>query len=219
MATLRTTLFNRVATPHTPQCTPTALRFPTVSPGRDYLTFHSFLTYWVVAYVRKHFPFISFETIYTNQTRCNKLYNSDMFWTHLKEGKLPQFVYYVPNLLNDGHDTDAAYYANYIQQTWVDTFYNNEYFNTGALNYLSLDESGNTTGFNTVPGDNNNHVYAAIWGDAVTNRDTYDKYDFVRYNHSSITATLEMNWWGKTGLLGRNDTYAPVFSLPYTGAN
>ncbi|KAF7115499.1 hypothetical protein CNMCM5793_002457 [Aspergillus hiratsukae] len=171
------------------------------------------------SYVRKHFPFVSFETIYTNETRCNNLYDSSMFWKHLEEGKLPQFVYFVPNLLNDGHDTNSSYFANYIQETWIDTFYNNKYFNQGALNYLSLDESGNTTGFNTVAGDNNNHIYAAIWGDAVKNRDTYDKYDFVRYNHSSITATLEMNWFGKTGMLGRNDTYAPVFALPYDGAN
>jgi acid phosphatase len=142
-----------------------------------------------------------------------------MFWEHLKEGKLPQFVYFVPNLLNDGHDTNASYFANYIQKNWIDTFYHNKYFNDRALNYLSLDESGNTTGFNTVPGDNNNHIYAAIWGGAINNRDTYDKYDFVRYNHSSIPATLEMNWFGKTGMLGRNDTYAPVFALPYVGTN
>ncbi|KAK9364618.1 phosphoesterase family-domain-containing protein [Lipomyces kononenkoae] len=171
------------------------------------------------SYVRKHFPFVSFETIYTNETRCNKLYNANMFWKHLEEGVLPQFVYFIPNLLNDGHDTNASYFANYIEKTWIDTFHYNDYFNAGALNYISLDESGNTTGFNTVPGDNNNHIYAALWGSAVTNRNTYDKYDFTRYNHSSITATLEMNWWGKTGLLGRNDTYAPVFALPYDGTD
>jgi hypothetical protein len=171
------------------------------------------------AYVRKHFPFISFENIYTNKDRCNKLYNSDMFWKHLQENKLPQFVYFVPNLLNDGHDTNSTFWANYIQKNWIDTFYNNKYFNTRALNYLSMDESGNTTGFTNIPGDNNNHVYAALWGEAITNRDIYDKYDFVRYNHSSIPATLEMNWFGERGQLGRNDTFAPVFSLPFDGAN
>jgi acid phosphatase len=157
------------------------------------------------------------EYIYSNETLCNKLYNAEMFWEHLEKGILPQFVYFVPNLLNDGHDTNSSYFADYIEKTWIKTFYQNQYFNDRALNYVSLDESGNTTGFNTVPGDNNNHVYAAIWGDAVQNRDIYDKYDFVRYNHSSITATLEVNWFGKAGLLGRNDTYAPVFSLPYDG--
>ncbi|KAK9384510.1 hypothetical protein V1515DRAFT_582858 [Lipomyces mesembrius] len=45
------------------------------------------------SYVRKHFPFISMETIYTNKTRCNNLYNAKMFWQHLKENKLPRFVY------------------------------------------------------------------------------------------------------------------------------
>ncbi|KAK9319734.1 phosphoesterase family-domain-containing protein [Lipomyces orientalis] len=171
------------------------------------------------SYVRKHFPFVSFESIYTNETRCNNLYNAEMFWKHLKENKLPQFVYFTPNLLNDGHDTNASFFASYIQETWIDTFYYNDYFNARALNYISLDESGNTTGFNTVPGDNNNHIYAALWGGTLTNRGTYDKYDFNRYNHSSITATLEMNWWGETGLLGRNDTYAPCFAVPNDGAN
>ncbi|OZJ06504.1 hypothetical protein BZG36_00637 [Bifiguratus adelaidae] len=170
------------------------------------------------SYVRKHFPFISMENIYTNQTRCNNLYNADMFWQHLKEEKLPQFVYFVPNLLNDGHDTNVTYFGNYIKETWYNTFLHNSYFNSKALNYLSLDESGNTTGFNTVPGDNNNHIYTAIWGDAVRNDNVYDKYDWVRYNHSSISATLEVNWFGKQGQLGRNDTYAPVFSLPNSGS-
>ncbi|KAH8554109.1 phosphoesterase family-domain-containing protein [Umbelopsis sp. PMI_123] len=171
------------------------------------------------SYVRKHFPFVSFESIYTNQTLCNKLYDSSMFWKHLEEEKLPQFVYFVPNLLNDGHDTNVTYFGNYIKQNWVKTFYDNQYFNTGALNYLSLDESGNTTGFNTVPGDNNNHIYAAVWGDAIKNRGTYDKVDWARYNHSSIAATLEQNWFGKQGQLGHNDTYAVPFSLPYVGTN
>lgn len=142
-----------------------------------------------------------------------------MFWKHLEAGTLPQFTYFIPNLLNDGHDTNSSYFANYIQKTWTETFVKNKYFNARALNYLSLDESGNTTGFNTVKGDNNNHIYAALWGDAIINTNTYDKIDWVRYNHSSIAATLEANWFGKTGLLGRNDTFAPVFSLPYDGAN
>ncbi|KAJ8103673.1 hypothetical protein POJ06DRAFT_284605 [Lipomyces tetrasporus] len=155
----------------------------------------------------------------TPKTRCNNPYNAEVFWKHLKENKLPQFVYFTPNLLNDGHDTDASYFASYIQETWINTFYYNDYFNAGALNYISLDESGNTTGFNTVPGDNNNHIYAALWGGALSNRNIYDKYDFNRYNHSSIAATLEMNWWGETSLLGRNDTYAPFFAVPNDGTN
>ncbi|KAK9249839.1 hypothetical protein V1507DRAFT_486497 [Lipomyces tetrasporus] len=199
LATLRTILLLRVITSHTPRSTRTVLRFPTRTSASTSRSSRS----------RPSTP----------KTRCNNPYNAEVFWKHLKENKLPQFVYFTPNLLNDGHDTDASYFASYIQETWINTFYYNDYFNAGALNYISLDESGNTTGFNTVPGDNNNHIYAALWGGALSNRNIYDKYDFNRYNHSSIAATLEMNWWGETSLLGRNDTYAPFFAVPNDGTN
>lgn len=54
-------------------------------------------------FARRHVPFLSFPTIVGNPKRLAKVVNANQFEEDLKNGELPHYSFYVPNLLNDGH--------------------------------------------------------------------------------------------------------------------
>ena len=59
-------------------------------------------------YARKHVPFLSFPSIVSDPKRLAKIVNADEFEKDLAgadgASALPHFSFYVPNLLNDGHN-------------------------------------------------------------------------------------------------------------------
>ena len=55
-------------------------------------------------FARKHVPFLSFPSIVGNPDRLAKIVHADEFEKDLENDSLPHFSYYVPNLLNDGHN-------------------------------------------------------------------------------------------------------------------
>ncbi len=59
-------------------------------------------------YARKHVPFLSFPDIVSRPDRLARIVNADEFTTDLScqslPHQLPHFSFYVPNLLNDGHN-------------------------------------------------------------------------------------------------------------------
>jgi len=55
-------------------------------------------------FARKHVPFLSFPSVVGNPDRLAKIVNADEFEKDLESDSLPHFCYYVPNLLNDGHN-------------------------------------------------------------------------------------------------------------------
>lgn len=160
-----------------------------------------------LAYTRRHFPFVSFPSITSKKERCANLFNADQFFEDYKNGELPQYIYYVPNLENDMHDSNTTYGSQYIQHTWKNIF-DSKYFMENALNILTFDESANFT-----LTDMNNQIYTVAWGSGVETDSAWDHIDWAYYNHTSLIATVEDNWLGKIGQLGTNDTYANVISV------
>ncbi|MEL7424907.1 MAG: alkaline phosphatase family protein [Bacteroidota bacterium] len=65
-------------------------------------------------YARKHVPFLSFPSIASNPDRLAKIVNANEFEPDIvgEKGasKLPHFSFYVPNLLNDGHNVTEELY-------------------------------------------------------------------------------------------------------------
>ena len=59
-------------------------------------------------YARKHVPFLSFPSVVSNPERLARIVHADEFETDLNcnalPHQLPHFSFYVPNLLNDGHN-------------------------------------------------------------------------------------------------------------------
>ena len=65
-------------------------------------------------YARKHVPFLSFPSIVSNPKRLSRIVNATEFEKDLTTlelpHQLPHFSFYVPNLLNDGHNVTAEIY-------------------------------------------------------------------------------------------------------------
>lgn len=151
----------------------------------------------------KHVPTLYFRKITSASKRCSNLVEASQFQADLDHGDLPQWWYYVPNLNNDGHDTDVPYVASYLDTQWIPRF-ENKTFTHDLVMVMTFDES-ETDGAH-------NHIYAALIGDALQPISQGHE-DTTRYDHYSLIRTVEENW--DLGSLGKNDTGAAVIS---TGA-
>ncbi len=129
-------------------------------------------------YVRKHNPFISFLNLQSDRTRCNShLVNSDVLASDIKNGTLPDFSLFIPDLKNDGHDTGVAYADRWLSKT-IEPLFKIENFTKDTLVILTFDESGVFGG---------NKIYGALYGDSVKPGTT----SAISYDHYSILRTIE----------------------------
>jgi phospholipase C len=148
-------------------------------------------------YYRKHNPFMSFENIRNDPSRCAKIVPANELYTDIANNKLPQYMYYTPNINNDGHDTGLKYADNYLRK-FLDPLLSNSTFMNGTLVFVTFDED------NLLEG---NHIFTSVSGPMI--RPGYT--DHTRYNHYSLLRTIEDNW--DLGNLGRNDANANVFEI------
>jgi len=170
-------------------------------PGPGYMGEQSTLPGGGLDYVRKHNPFVSYDSVNMNGTRLAQLQSFTDFTNDLSANDLPQYAHMSPDMLNDGHDTTLAYATNWTL-SFLTPLLSNAYFMERTLVLLTYDESATYQ----VP----NKIASLLLGGAVpqTLKGTTD--DTV-YSHYSILSTLENNW----GLpnLGRYDVGANVFSV------
>lgn len=145
-------------------------------------------------YVRKHVPFLSFKNVQTNQARCAKIVNSNAFPRDVNTNHLPAFSMYIPNLLNDGHDTGAAFADKWLSATFG-PLVSNQNFMRDTLLIVTFDESEKLT-----PG---NQIYTVFIGANVAP----GTLNSTPTNHYSMLRTIEDNFG--LGTLGRNDAKTP----------
>ncbi|KAI9022821.1 phosphoesterase family-domain-containing protein [Phycomyces nitens] len=147
-------------------------------------------------YVRKHNPAVSFDSIGLNKKRLRNIVNSKQFAKDIESGDLPNWMFYTPNMLNDGHDTNATYASD-----WFDKFYkstlNNKKLLSKTLVLVTFDENATYS--------RRNRVWSILLGDIPhhlkgTRDDTY-------YTHYSSLNTVENNW--DLGNMGRGDSIRP----------
>jgi len=143
-------------------------------------------------YARKHNPFISYINIQKNPARCAKIVDAAEFDKDAASGKLPQYVFYVPNAKNDGHDTGVAYADNWYGQKFG-AYVNNAKFMENTVLISTFDESGVSI---------KNQIYATIVGPAVQAKDYSTSLSLY-----SLLKLMEENW-GLRGL-GKEDESAP----------
>ncbi|KAJ3404373.1 hypothetical protein HDU80_002920 [Chytriomyces hyalinus] len=67
-------------------------------------------------YARKHNPFISFNNIRNNATRCARIVNSNELETDTERGTLPAFMFYTPDMNHDGHDTSVQFASQWLKE-------------------------------------------------------------------------------------------------------
>ncbi|TPX32164.1 hypothetical protein SmJEL517_g04671 [Synchytrium microbalum] len=152
------------------------------------------------AYVRKHNPFISMNNIRTNTVRVARIVSGEEFQDDLLSNKLPQFCFYTPDMLNDGHDTSIEYAANWVSKFLPPIL--SALQQQAALIVLTFDESANWFG--------RNKVATYLMGSSVVQQAS----DPSRYNHYSILKTVEENW--SLGSLNRHDVTAKSFESSLT---
>jgi hypothetical protein len=73
-------------------------------------------------YARKHVPFLSFTNVTKSASRCQKIVSASSFATDFQAGHLPAFSMYIPNLKNDGHDTNIDYAGKWLTAKFGNVF-------------------------------------------------------------------------------------------------
>ncbi|RJE23997.1 acid phosphatase [Aspergillus sclerotialis] len=141
-------------------------------------------------YVRKHNPFMSFNNIRNNTSRCQNIVNAEQhFAKDVALGRnAPQYMYYTPNMLNDAHDTNVSYASHDIRKV-VNTMVDNKEFMENTLIIVTFDE-------NDIFAEENwgtpNLIYTVLLGNDTLQ--CYNCQDQQFYNHFSQIVTLEKNW-------------------------
>ncbi|PQE17171.1 acid phosphatase protein [Rutstroemia sp. NJR-2017a WRK4] len=155
-------------------------------------------------YVRKHNPFVSYDSINTNGTRLQRLLSLSDFQSAVEKNELPQYAHISPDMRNDGHNTSLAYAANWTR-SFLTPLLQNESFMNNTLILLTYDESETYS--------KPNSIYSVLLGGAVP-KDKQGTTDSTVYSHYSILSTLQNNW--ALPNLGRYDVGANVFDLVAT---
>lgn len=148
-------------------------------------------------YFRKHNPFIIYDSIANNATRCNNVVPATQLQADLAAGNMPNYAFYTPNMVNDGHNSTVAVASNWLKG-FLTPLLADKTFNNNTLVVVTFDE----TETYTLP----NRVLALLLGDSVaTLKNTTDS---TFYTHYSLLSTIESNW--DLGNLGRQDANTTV---------
>lgn len=164
-----------------------------------------------VTFARKHVPFLSFPNIVINPERLANIVNATQFQTDLAAGNLPNYSWYTPNLINDGHnltpeqqETDAGDYNRHVNIENIAAFLQGflgedpiSRFPPETLIVITFDEA--------YPYHDPYGVYTLLIGDMLqagtTNTDPC--------NHYTLLRSVEVNFG--LGDLGRNDAVAAPY--------
>lgn len=156
---------------------------------------HCFTGRYSGDYARKHNPFISYVNIQKNPARCAQIVEAQAFDQDAKNGTLPNYAFYVPNLKNDGHDTGVAY-ANGWYARKFGPYVADAHFMNRMILVTTFDESGSLW---------QNQIYTSIVGSTVKPGD-YP----APYITPSLLRMVEDNW--DLGNLGKQDGTAPLIT-------
>ncbi|GAB5585959.1 hypothetical protein Unana1_00859 [Umbelopsis nana] len=155
------------------------------------------------SYVRKHNPAIIYDSIGLNATRAANVVPGTQLATDIAAGLVPEWVFYTPNMTNDGHDTTAQFAGNWLQN-FLNTTLNNQTFLQETLVLITFDENETYT--------KANRVWSVLLGAIpAASKNTTDS---TFYTHYSTLSTVENNWG--LGNLGRGDankTLANVYDF------
>ncbi|KAI1364516.1 phosphoesterase family-domain-containing protein [Xylaria arbuscula] len=152
-------------------------------------------------YVRKHNPFVSYDSVNHDGSRLLNVQSFDEFQDDFAAGVVPQFVMMSPNMLNDGHNTTLGYATRWSRE-FLKPLLTDGAFAEKTLIQLTYDE--------TEDYSQPNRIASLLMGNAIpesllgTTDDTF-------YTHYSILSTMENNW--ELPNLGRFDVGANVFKI------
>lgn len=144
-------------------------------------------------YARKHNPFISYLNIQNSPSRCANIVNANEFDSDAASGRLPNYVFYVPDNRNSGHDTGVAYADRWYKQKFS-RYFEDAKFMQDTIVVSTFDEDAGSSG---------NKIYGSIVGPMVK-PGIYSS----EVNLYSLLRLVEDNW--SLGTLGREDAKAKL---------
>ncbi|CAI2171621.1 15789_t:CDS:1 [Funneliformis geosporum] len=139
-------------------------------------------------YVRKHNPFISMNNIRNNPTMVSKIVNSKQLADDIEKDDVPQYVFYVPNINNNGEKTNLKFASNFLKNEFIPLI-QHLLTSSRTLLVITFDEASTYIDFNLA---NYNQIYTTLIGPNVLNSVTHN--DGTRYSHFSWVPTIEENW-------------------------
>jgi hypothetical protein len=143
-------------------------------------------------YARKHVPFLSFQSIQNNATRCNYVVPASTFQNDWNSRNLPTYSFYTPNMDNDGHDTSVPFSAAWLQ-SFLDPLLADSVGMKGTLIQITYDEGAGA-----------NKIYNLFIGPMIK----VNQKITTTYDHYSVLKTVEYNF--NIGSLGQKDSVAKV---------
>jgi phospholipase C len=150
-------------------------------------------------YARKHVPYLSFQSVQTSSESCSHIASAAQFDLDRVHGTLPAYMFYSPNLDNDGHNTDLETAAKWLKG-FLDHLLADPHFMDGTLVIVTFDEAAPDL-------DRSNQIVTLLVGPMVGHGS-----DNANYDHFSVLKSIEQNF----GLcaLGTGDQAAtPVNSI------
>ncbi|ORX57666.1 hypothetical protein DM01DRAFT_1284326 [Hesseltinella vesiculosa] len=153
-------------------------------------------------YYRKHNPFISMTNIQSNATRCANIVNADQLDADIRNKLVPQFVFFTPDINNDGHNTNLTVASNWFQ-SYLEPRIKLDNFTENTMFISTWDEAEDYVG--------PNQVQTVLFGPSFHLTPSLTDSSNNRYDHYSILKTIEENW--DLGSLGENDVGAVPFSF------
>ena len=159
-------------------------------------------------YRRLDVPALLFSTYTSSYERCAQLFDANVtFAEHVNAHTLPEYSYYIPDMLHNAHDPESN--SVYIDQpttgaiwfnSWLD-LYLPELEAQGTLVIATFDEATWQTDDDTSP-NNENHIVTMLFGAGVTPNTKDDTYITT---YGLLRGAIQNFGLGS---LGRNDTNA-----------
>ncbi|MCI4344087.1 MAG: alkaline phosphatase family protein [Thermoplasmata archaeon] len=151
-------------------------------------------------YMVKHNPFVFYQDIVNNTSRCDHhVLNFSSWNADVASGNIPNYAFITPNMINDGHDTSTSY-ADAWLSGWLQPLLSKP-FAASTLFIVTWDEGatneGYTVGNVTLGGGNIFTVFVSpytLHGGAFA----------APVSHYNVLTTTE--WLLGVGSLGTNDT-------------
>lgn len=149
------------------------------------------------SYYRKHVPFMSFANVTQNSARCLNIENETNFFPDFQKGTLPEFSMYIPNIKNDGHDTNVDFAGKWLSSKFGSIL--NNPANLGDVLFLiTFDESGLLSP--------TNQIFTILVGSKIK----AGTQNSQALNHPALLKMIEDEFG--IGNLGRDDAKAPLIN-------
>lgn len=158
-------------------------------------------------YAEKHNPFVYYNDIRTNTTRCQQ---HDVPLTQLdsdlQNNQLPAFAWITPNLCNDGHDCGASAADKFLGPE-VDKIINSQSFDQNSLLIVTFDEGSTAGSCCGLPKKAGGRITTLLISKLVK----AGFQDSTPYSHYSILKTIE-DAWGLPELGHSGDLQTPLIT-------